>query len=833
MKIDFKKILPHIIAIGIFLIVALLYCKPALEGLGIEQHDTIQFKGMAQDGENYKAKHGTYPLWTEGMFSGMPSYNIAFQSNAYIPYIAVKLLGLWLPEPFLYFFLACVTFYFLSQVLRVNTWIGVLGAIGFAYCSYDPIIIAVGHHTKMMTMAVMPALLASIILLYEKKYWIGGALTAMFTSSLVVFNHLQVVYYMLIVILFMTIAYAITWIKNKDYKHLITAGGIAIIAAAVGVLACSVNLFTTSDYAKESMRGGRADLGSDTSATAKKKPSSGLDIDYAFAWSYGIPETFTLIVPNVNGGASKPFSEDSKFYETLIGKVQSRQLDQGVAQQVAQFGTQYWGAQRLGTSGPVYLGAIVCLLFILGAVNVKSIHKYWILATCALFIMMAWGSQFMAFNKFLFENLPMYKNFRVPTLSLIIPQFLFPVLGMLGLHQLLFGKKSESENWKDLKLAGLIAGGVLLLVAGYYFSADYMSPNDKEVLKQVATSNPEIAAPIKDVIQAVGEDRKDLFRSDLIRTILFIGLGFAALFVFVKQKIKPAIPLAILLLLNAFDLLAVGRRYLNDDNYQEKDNTEAIASVQLNNPALYKALTSIQQDKDPHYRVFNQTTGSPFDDALTSAFVRSIGGYHAAKLSIYEDLRENIVYKHNMNVYNMLNTRYFVVNGQQGPEVQRNPYAYGPAWLVKHVHFVPNAKEEMQSLDSLNLLDTAVVQESFKAQIPTAPQWDSTASIKLTVYDHDIIEYDVNAPTPQFAVLSEVYYASGWNAYADGNKVPIVKTDYALRGVSIPSGTKKLVLKFEPESYKRGYTITAISQWLIVIVLLIGAFMEFRKRRSA
>jgi hypothetical protein len=827
MKIDFKKILPHIIAIVIFLVVALLYCKPALEGLGIEQHDTIQFKGMAQDGENYKAIHGTYPLWTEGMFSGMPSYNIAFQSNAYIPYIAIKLMGLWLPEPFLYFFLACVTFYFLSQVLRVNTWIGVLGAIGFAYCSYDPIIIAVGHHTKMMTMAVMPALLASIILLYEKRYWLGGALTAMFTSSLVVFNHLQVVYYMLIVILFMTIAYAIVWIRNKDYKHLFTAGSIAVVAAAVGVLACAVNLFTTSDYSKESMRGGRADLGAENTP---KQPSSGLDINYAFAWSYGIPETFSLIVPNVNGGASKALGEDSKFYETLIGKVQSREIDQNLAQQVAQLGSQYWGAQRLGTSGPVYLGAIICLLFILGVVNVKSIHKWWILATCALFIMMAWGSQFMAFNKFLFENLPMYKNFRVPTLSLIIPQFLFPVLGMLGLNQLLFGGENDTQKWKELKLAGIGVAGVLLLVTAFYFSTDFMSENDKEALKQFSSSNPTLAAPVKDVIHAIGEDRQELFRSDLIRTVVLIAFGFVALFLFVKQKMKPAIPLAILLFLNAFDLMAVGRRYLNDDNYQEKDNTEAIASVQLNNPALYKALTSIQQDKDPHYRVFNMATGSPYDDALTSAFVRSIGGYHAAKLSIYEDLRENIVYKRNMNVYNMLDTRYFVVNGPQGPEVQRNPNAFGPAWLVKHIHFVPDAKAEMQSLDSLNLLDTAVVQESFKAQIAATPQWDSAASIQLTKYDHDIIEYAVKAASPQFAVLSEVYYASGWNAYADGKLVPIVKTDYALRGVAIPAGTQKLELKFEPESYKRGYAITGIAQWAIVIVLIIGVFMEIKKR---
>ncbi|CAN5633090.1 YfhO family protein [soil metagenome] len=835
MKIDYKKLLPHVIAIVIFLVVALLYCKPALTGLAIEQHDLIQWKGMAQDGYNYRSAHGNFPNWTNGMFSGMPAYNIAFESNAHVPDYVTIIMGLFLPVPFLYFFLACVAFYFLSPVLRINPWIGIIAALGFAYSSYDPIIIVTGHHTKMMTIAVMPALLASLLMVFEhKKYWLGGALIALFTSSVVVFNHLQMVFYMIIVIAFMVAGYAIVWIKSGQVKRLLTAGSISLAAAVLGALACSVNLFTTFDYSKESMRGGKASLIADTTANkTAAKASTGLDVDYAFRWSYGIPETYSLIVPNANGGGSQGLGEESKFYETLVGKVQSGEIEQGLAQQVAQFGTSYWGDQPF-TSGPVYLGAIVCLLFILGMVNVESFHKWWILAACVLGIVMAWGSNFMGFNEFLFNHLPMYNKFRAPSQSLVIPQLLFPVVGMLGLQKFLFVTETDGEKWKSLRLAGIIMAVILLMATLFYFTANYSSAREKDTIQQISKSNPTLAKPVKEVIAAAGEDRKEMLKDDLLRTILLTIIGFAVLWLFTKQKIKPAIPLAVLLFLNAFDLLAVGKRYLNDENYAEKDVTEAVAYVQQSNPGLYKALSSIQQDKDPHYRVFN-ATADPFNDALTSAMVRSVGGYHPAKLSIYNDLIENQLSKQNMNVYNMLDTKYFVVPGQQGKEpiAQQNPGAMGAAWFVKHVQFVPDARAEMKSLDSTNLKDTAVVDQQFKSVLTTMPQFDSAASIKLTVYDNDIIEYAVNASTPQFAVLSEIYYSRGWKAYADGKEVPILKTDYALRGVPVPANTKKLVLKFEPASYKAGRMVTNIASIAMLIMLGIGLFMEYRKKKVA
>lgn len=828
---DLKKVLMQALPIAVFLVVALIYCKPALQGLQIEQHDFIQWKAMAKDAENYLAKNGEYPQWVNTMFAGMPSYNIAFNSNAIVPYYVVKVLSLWLPQPFMYFFMACIAFYFLSQVLRIRPWIGVLAALGFAYCSYDPIIIVVGHHTKMVTIALMPALLGALIMLYEKKYWLGGALAALFTSAMVVNNHLQIIYYMMIVIGFMTLAYIIEWIKKGEWKTLVTAGSIATVAAVLGALTCAVQLFTTYDYSKESMRGGKANLLSDTASATAAKTTTGLDIDYAFRWSYGIPETFTLLVPNVNGGASKSLGEESRFYETIMEKIQTGAIDQNSAQQVAQFGTEYWGDQPF-TSGPVYMGAIICLLFILGMFTSNNRHRWWALAASLFGIVLAWGSNFMGFNSFLFEYMPMYDKFRAPSQSLVIPQLLFPMIGMIGLQHLLFNNQSNAQKAQILKWTGITMGAIILLVVFYYFSADFASANEKSALKEITASNPTLAAPVKDVFKAAGEDRKSLFGSDLVRSLLLIGAGFALLWLAFKQKIKPMVAIMALLVLSTFDLLAIGKRYLNDDSYAEKENTEADGYLAASNPGLYKALSSIQQqDPDIHFRVFN-TTSDPFNDALTSAMVRSVGGYHPAKLSIYQDLIEHQLSKQNMNVYNMLNTKYFVVPGQQGPQVQQNPGAMGAAWFVKQLHFVPDARAEMKSLDSLNLTDTAIIQEMYRSEIKNNPVWDSAASIKLQVYDNNEISYVIIAPTNQFAVLSEVYYSRGWNAYVDGKQTPVVKTNYALRGVSIPAGTKLLELKFEPVSFKTGSLVTTISSVILLLLLAFAIFIEIKGSRK-
>jgi hypothetical protein len=829
-KLNFKVLSPHLAAIAIFLVVAIVYCRPALEGMSVEQQDLIQWKGMAQDGFNYREKHGHFPEWTNSMFGGMPAYQIAFESTAYLPAYVTQILGLFLPQPVQYFFLACVCFYFLALVFRINPWIGILAALGYAYASYNPIIIVTGHHTKMMTIAVMPALVASVLLIFEhRKYWLGFGLTALFTSIVVVNNHLQMVYYTLILLVFMAAAYAIQLIRKGELKHFITSAALSAGAAVLGALVCAVNLFTTYDYAPESMRGGKNQLVMDTADSTQTQTTRGLDADYAFRWSYGLPETFSLVVPNVNGGSSQSLGEESNFYTTLIEKVQGGQIEQGLAQQVAQFGTAYWGDQPF-TSGPVYFGAVVFLLFLLGMVNGKGIHTWWILAASVFAILLAWGSNFMAFNKFLFDYLPLYNKFRAPSQSLVIPQLLFPLAGMLGLQKLLFDTPDAASRWKQLKATGILAAALLACVGIYYMTANYQSARESEALAQMA-SDPNLSTQVKEVFRAAREDRQAMFGGDLVRSFLLIGAAFLVLWLASRNKLNALLAVAALAVLSTGDLLAVGSRYLSEENYVEKEDTEVKNYVARTNPQLASVLTNLEKDPDLHFRVFNTTT-DPFNDALSAAFVRSVGGYHPAKLSRYQDLIDYQLSKQNFRVFNMLNTKYFVVNTGQGITAQQNPDAYGAAWLVKHVHVVPNAVAEMKSLDSLNLRDTAIVEASQKQWLTASPVWDSTASIKLTVYDNDLIEYQVQANSPQFAVLSEVYYSRGWKAFADEKEIPIIKTNYLLRGVNLPAGTKKLSLRFEPDSYRKGKLVTASASLVIVLLLAAGLFQQFRKKKE-
>ncbi len=827
MKFDFKKLVPHLIAVGIFLLISVIYCKPALEGMQVSQEDLIQWRGMAEDAFKYKERHGEFPQWNNGLFSGMPGYNITFNANSYLPAYFITALSLGLPAPISYFFLACIAFYFLSQILRVNPWIGILGSIGFAFCSYNPIIIDVGHHTKMITMALMPALLASLILIYQRKYFLGGALTAAFTAAIVVNNHLQIIYYMLLVILAVTIAYAIKWIRNGELNHLFKAGGVAVVAAVLGALTCSVNLFTTYDYSAESMRGGKASLIPDSTETSAQ--TRGLDADYAFRWSYGKMETLSLLVPNVNGGVSAPLDQDSKFYEALMTAYQSRQIDDQTARQVAQFGTAYWGDQPF-TSGPVYAGAIIILLFLLGILIPSNFHRWWALSAIIIAILMAWGHNFAAFNNFLFNYLPFYNKFRAPAMILVVPQLLMPMLAVLGLQQLAYGHASKEEKYKWIKYSGIAAGAIMLIALGYYFSSDFRSVREQETLTSLMQSGNQLLEPFRNIFNGAAEDRKDLFMSDWLRSFVFIALGFATVYLMGRNKVKAATAVVALLVLTTLDLTLVGKRYLNDSSFEPKEDTNPAGFVAMRNRPLYNALIEIQKDTDPQYRVFN-VTGDVFNDALTSYFVRSVGGYHPAKLSIYQDLIEHQLGSStpNMAVLNMLNTRYFVVPGEQGPQVQRNPYAYGPAWLAQHILVAKDAAEEMKWLgQTSNLLDTAIVPQQYIQQIgATEFPTDSASSIRLAQFDNDAISYSVSTSKPAFAVLSEIFYSRGWNAYADGKQVPIVKTNYVLRGVPLPAGTKSLDLKFEPKSYLSGRAITGITQWLVFVILLLAVAWEF------
>jgi hypothetical protein len=825
-KINWKKITPHLIAIGVFLVVALVYCKPALQGKVLQQSDVIHWKGMAQNSMKYKETHDNYPLWTNGMFSGMPAYQIAMDpKNPFNIIYLHKIFSLFLGKPFMFFFLLCMGFYFLSQVFGVDYRIGILGSLAYAYASFSSILIIAGHETQVQAMAYMPALLGAILLVYKKKYLIGATLTAVFTGLLIAMNHLQVTYYLLITAAFMTIYYLIEWIRAKDYKHIIKSFAILAVTAIIGVASNLVILATTYDYSKATMRNGVLNL--DSSKT-NASSETGLPIDYAFQWSFEKPEVFSILVPNVYGGASGASEIDKNSNLTKFSEGQGASGDDAInfARQTAnQLGGQYWGSQPF-TSGPVYLGAIICFLFLFGMIYLKRTDKWWILAASVLAIMMSWGRNFPAFNDFLFYHLPLYNKFRVPTYTLIIPQLLFPLLSVITLHQLFFGETDKAFVWKKLKIAGLVMAGVFLIVLAMYSSFQYEGGEAEQIktaINQQADKNQ--SAAIQSAYNALKQDRQSLFADDILRSFIFIALAFACLWAYTKNKLKTSYAIIAILLLSSIDVLAEGRRYLNDEAFQSPDDQTA------QNFTPSAADQQILQDTG-YYRVLNLNSDA-FQDALTSYFHNSIGGYHPAKLAIYQDL---ITYqlgnKLNINVLNMLNAKYVITKNQQGqPEVQQNPGALGACWFVKNIEYVKDDAAAMKALDKNNPADTAVVEQDEKNKINSAPVFDSAARIQLIKNDNDVITYTSNSNNNEFAVFSEIYYDRGWKAYIDNKEVPIIRTDYVLRGLSVPAGNHTIRFEFKPASFYSSKTIETIASAIVWLLIVFTAVVLIRKNK--
>ncbi|MEP6616082.1 MAG: YfhO family protein [Ginsengibacter sp.] len=836
-KIDFKKLLPHLIAITIFLLVAIVYCKPALEGKVVYQPDVQGWRGMSQQSMEFHEKYGFYPLWVKSMFSGMPGYQIAFDAKTSISLGYVdRVFTLGLPKPISFFFLACICFYFFCIVSGANAWVSIMGALAYAYSSFDSIIVAVGHNTQMSSIAYAPAVLAGLLLIYQKKYWFGFALTALFSSLLIGQNHIQIVYYTLIIAAFFTIAYLINSYRTHNFITALKGAGIALGAGILGLATCAVTLIPTSEYAKESSRGGRSEL--TTIKDPENKTKGGLDKTAAFRWSYGFGETFTFMIPGMYGGGNmgKQYGSSSKFVNRLT--------EAGVPEDNAiqtENGYSYWGGQP-STSGPIYLGAIICFLFIFGIFYLQTWHKWWILGASIFGVLLAWGSNLKEINYFLFDLLPFYNKFRAVTMSLVIPQFCFAVLAVLSLSKLLH-ETDWTVAWKKLRLSVIVTSGILVLLCGFYLTAGYSGERDKDLrdqfkqmmLQQVPAGQQPQAQILqqaedfsREMIAALRSDRKDLMGSDLMKTMLLIAAAVVLLALFIKRKIKPAMFIAGLILLSGFDLISVDRKYLNAESFIEDSDFE---SAFLPNEADQQ----IMRDPDhENFRVLDQTAGNPFMDSRASYHHNSVGGYHAALLGLYEDLIQNQLMKGNMRVYNMLNTKYFIVDNPatRKPVAQLNPEAYGKCWLVKGIKLVNNANEEMFALDSTDLKDTAIIEKSFQTRISQIPARDSSATIKLVKDLNDKISYTYNSATPQFAVFSEVYYPLGWNAYVDGKKSDYVKVNYVLRGMSLPTGKHEVEFRLEPKSFNTGRTITIISTILVILSIIAAIILYFRGRNK-
>ncbi len=855
-KINFKQVLPHLVAVVIFLLLSIILNKPALEGKAVQQSDVVQWKAMAQQSFEFKEKYGHFPKWTNSMMGGMPSFQIAYEpkNDSFLDSFnllkVTNILSLGFPKPIFYLFIAALCFYLLCIVIGVNPWISIIGGIAYAYCSYNPVLIAGGHDSKLMSMAYAPAVLAGLQMLFQKKYWLGSAV--LLTGGILLLGqlHQQIVYYTLLIAVFMTIPFIIKCVKEKQLKHLGISAMISIGIGALMLCTMAVIYWPTYEFSKETMRGGRSEL---TQKDKKNTTKGGLDKDYAFQWSYGKAETMTLLVPNAFGGSSSEgLGEESKAIGILQENAQT--LPQGFPQQIAQSSPMYWG-ELLSTQGTVYIGAIICLLFLFGAFLSKSEHRWWLVAITLFGIILAWGKNFEAVNYFLFDHLPFYKKFRAPSMALVIPQLSVPLLAVIFLDEFIL-KTSKEKLWQVFKKCLYITGGTVAALGLFYFFSDFSNTSTNELRKGINEALQGKGTDFtRSYFSALKEDRQSFYLSDMWRSIAFMALTIGVLFLYAKNMIKPWLLYTLLIIFCAIDLLGVGKRYL-------KDGEDANPPVWIEPVNLEDSYTDTRADLQikadtGYYRVLNLAfpdgngyslnVGNSFNDALASYKHNTIGGYSPAKLGLYQDLIEKQIYKNiekwganpmakdSFPVLNMLNMKYAIVPDQVDPKQTRavqNVFALGNSWLVKEVRFVKNADEEMAALDSFDPLAVAFVDQRFKTAVPFMPVYDSTAYIKLIENKNDEIRYEFNAATNQFAVFSEIYYPHGWEAYIDNKQAPISKTNYALRGLAIPAGKHNIEFKFAPASAVTGEKVARITNFLSVLFVLFCLFMAWRNRRK-
>ena len=840
-----QRLQPHVIAIGIFLVVSCLYCFPALQGLVLDQHDVQSWKSMAHQSIQYKEQHGHYPLWSNSMFSGMPATQILMESKYNITIAHLhNLFTLFLPQPISLFFLSCIGFYILCMALRINNLISIFASLAYAFASYNAVITAVGHTTKFASMGYAPAVIAGLVLLTQKRYVLGFVCTLLFITLQFYQNHPQIVYYTMLIAFCLGIAYAIQTIRQEDFLHLGKVAGLALLAGIMGLASYAVNLMPVYDYAKETMRGGRSEL---TDPNVKNKTENGLDKDYAFMWSYGIAETFTVIVPRIFGGSSptvvnnemkSELTPPTKTAEVLAEKTG---MPQEQAEQYAMQYSPYWGAQP-STSGAVYFGAVVGILFILGLTFYKGEHKGWILAATILGIVMAWGKNFPALNNFLFDYLPFYNKFRAPSMALVIPQLTFPLMAALGLQAFITEIRISESLKKKFKNFTITSATLAAVLIAMYFVLDYKSANDGMIrenlsnawlqqLSQGQQPTPDMQAQANDfgasITNALKDDRKSIYGSDLVRTLIFMGLVYGLLWYYNKKSYPVRILLVAVIVLSLVDLIMVANRYLSKDSYIEAPDLEAAFTP-------HRADLQILQDTS-YYRVFDQADPQWFQSARAAVHHNAIGGYHPAKLALYDDLIKNQIAKGNMDVFNMLNTKYFIVTNpaDNQPVAQQNPGALGPVWLVKGLRYVNSADEEMAALDHFNPADTAILDKREESKVPFAPVPDSAATIKLVERDNDRLLYQFQSNTSQFAVFSEIYYPRGWTATIDGKAAPIAKVNYVLRGLAIPAGNHSIEFVFAPKSYQTGETISLIVGILSILALLFGIWWEWKNYKKS
>ena len=796
-----KKWFPHVIALALFMLVSALYFAPQYQGQAVRQGDDIQATGMAGGIPQHIEKYGEHPQWAPNNFSGMPGYLIHMNYEGRL-IKEISSAFYFLGTPAAYYFVLMAGFYFMLLCFGVNPWLSIAGALAYGFSSYFIIIYEAGHITKLMALAWVAPIVGAVQYAYTRRLWLGAALAGIFASIEISTSHPQITYYFLFVLLGLVIVHATDYVRRKALPAFAGRTAALLLAALLAVGSNLVQLWYVADYAGDSTRS-RSELTAEHAGQAANQ-SGGLDRDYITAWSYGKVETFNLFIPNLYGGSSAGgFSDDGKLAQAL---------DKYKASSYATSMPAYWGPQP-GTSGPVYVGAVVVFLFIFGLYYVRGANLWWLAAVTLFSFLLAWGKHFMWLTDLFIDYMPGYNKFRTVSMILVIAEWSMPFLGILALKKLWDGETDTERFVKAFKRAVYTAGGIalfFLLLGGSLF--DFSTATDYQM------QLPE------DVIAAMQAERVDLLRADAFRSLLFVLATAALVWFFFKGRIRRGWFAVLLAVLVLCDMIPVARRYLNSDDFQPRREAKAIQPT--------KANIDILKDTTGVFRVANFSV-STFNDATTSYFHQSVGGYHAAKLRRYQELIDRYLAPGDMDIYSMLNARYFIIPGEKGmPEARLNERALGNAWFTDTLLLVPSADEELEMLGQVNLGNTAVVDERFAdllSGVPAAAAPDSLASIVLTDWRANRLTYRTSSSREALAVFSEIYYPKGWTAYLDGTEVPHLRADYVLRALVIPAGEHTVEFRYRAPHFTALKNVTMASSLALLLMLAAGIGLFFRR----
>lgn len=826
----FSKILPHLIAVIVFIIISFAYLSPVLEGKRLLGHDTESWMYMAKETIDYNENNDDVTLWTNSMFGGMPVYQLSMRQ----PYNLLKYIEevfLKFPAPVYLMMLYLVGFYVMLLTFRFKPWLAIVGSLIFTFASYNLIIIAAGHNSKAITIAYMAPLIGSVFLAYREKMIAGSLLSALFISLAVRANHIQILYYTFMVLLFLIVVELIYSIIEKRIKPFLQTTGLLIIALIIAFGMNATSLLTTLEYSKYTMRGQSNGLTIDT-----QNAQDGLNKEYITQWSYGIEETMTLLIPDFMGGASGSKldmkSETAQEFEKLFGASQAKKAMEGF-----RFNT-YWGTQP-GTSGPVYLGAVVILLFVLGFFVLPRRILWWLVPMIILTLMLSWGRNFMWLTDIFIDHVPLYNKFRTVSMTLVATGFGITLIALLTVRELLREGIDRLKLIKPLIISTSITGGIALLFALMPSLAGSFSNGDADIqyAQQLSSMYQADFSFLADTLPA---DRMAMLRADAFRSLALIIAVAALLWLWLKGKLKENIAIGALALIVLIDLVPVAKRYLNDENFARKRTLSNVIKPT-------EADKFILQDKT-QFRVLNLSVNI-FNDASPSYFHKNIGGYHAAKLRRYQELINMRItpelekftrisslaqfdsLAQTLGVLNMLNLKYIIMDPNSMPLT--NPYGNGNAWLINKVVLAENADEEMKLLGEIDTKTTMVADKVFADQINRQPKADSTASISLISYKPNHLQYAFSAKEDQVAVFSEIYYDKGWNAYINGEKVPYFRANYLLRAMNLKAGNYQVDFRFEPKSYSVGNTIALTSSILLLLSIALYFYFRYRNKLKA